>query len=503
MKSIRIIFAIMFVVVCTLLAACGGSVQTPAPNVAETPLITDADIDNAQLLLPTEVKELVGIEGGEAKVEQTLNTLSDAILSQQNTQVGLPQMPSSIHYIQADSTPTNAPDAHNLVPGPMTYRVYRKDTSDFDLPSSMIYSGVREVQSVTATEPTNSHNILVSMRETTDPSSDFEIFLIAQWHEFASVRQLTFDNVDNINVSGTTFSDYRFVYEQTVSGKATLVIGTWSGDQYSTVTLNSPSPQRHPNLSGDSEHIVFVRDLPNSYDSIVKYTIATNTYNLVVDTTPTNARLTPVPLDFPSLSYFGDKVLWLENNRTVKFKNLVSGSVQTVASDPTIKRPHLNDDGIFMTYQQGSNISFKNLQTAQMWSVTSSSRFVSYYGAALGFSYYGSAYRIWSGLQVEIIGIGGLPNGQNRVKLTGPHPHNYINYTFDKNFLTSDIYPTYELTLYPGTYTLTAESFSRRSALPSLCKTYTPTPASQAITLVPDEFGRVSVSYTARIVPCN
>ncbi len=472
MKSIRVIFALMFVVVCTLLAACGGSIQAPTTPTAEKPLITDADIDNAQLLLPTEVKELVGIEGGEATAGQGMTVASDVVLSQQSTQTGLLGGDSWIYYIQADTTPTNAPDARSLVPGPTTYSVYGKSAAS-DSPV-LIYSGAREIQSISVH---NTHNILFSMRETTDPSSDFEIFFRTN---SGGVDQFTDDDVDNTNVSTTSYSDY-IVYEELVSGRPSIVLRTNSGTNAPVVRLSSAYPQRHPNLSGDGKQIVFVRDLPNGYDSIMKYTLATNIYSLVVDTTPTNARLTPVTLDFPSVSHYADKVLWLESNRTVKLKNLSTGSVQTVASDATIKRPHLNYYGTFMTYQQGRNVYYKNLQTAQVWAFTNNSSFVNSYGAVP------SLYLADPTLQVTVTG---LPSGQNRVRLV--RDDGYVRATFDSSRTFS---------LYPGTYTITAESFSTGLPYKPTCKTYTPTPASQTITLARGEARSVSVTYT--VSPCN
>lgn len=488
MKLTRVIFTVMFVVVCTLLAACGGSVQTPAPNVAETPLVTDADIDNAQLLLPTEVKELVGIEGGEVVAEQVLTAPSDAVLSQQSTQMGILDPNSWIYYIQADSTPTNAPDATSLVPAPTMYSIVGQNPVTGA--RKLLYSGAREIQSISITTDQVSGGVeirlLVSMRETTNFRSDFEIFFMNFRLASNEVDQLTFDDVDNINVSGRE-SNSLFVYEESVSGKSTIVLATPGVGQVFTLRLTSSFRQRHPNLGKGVDEIVFVRDLPNGYDSIMKYTIATNTYSTLVDTTPVNARVvTPVTLDFPSLSYNGNRVLWLENNNTVKLKNLSTGSVQTVASDPTIKRPRLSSyyddfDGTFVTYQQGRNVYYKKMQTAQVWALTNNTSFVTSYGAVPSLRFAPPT------LQVTVTG---LPSGQNRVTLTGPSlPASGILFGSSRTFEN----------LYAATYMITAQSFGINPTKPT-CKIYTPTPASQAVTLSRGEARSVSVTYT--VEPC-
>jgi hypothetical protein len=353
MKQLLVVVTLLF------LAACGEIPQGATPQPTDVPLLTDEDFDNAQLLLPTEVEELVGIEGGEATAEQMLTVPRDAVLSQQNTPSGLPDQYSALYYIQADSTPKNAPDARGIAQAPTTYRIFQQ----FPVGGSrfLIYSGARETQSIS-----QAHNggtgpaYYVSMRETTDPKSDFEIFMIFVGIESTSVGRVTSDNVDNINVSGKWEKPSNaelLVYEETISGKATIVL--WKLQQSGQVvkqSLSSPYPQRQPSISGDNKHIVFVRDMPNGYDSVVKYTIATNTYSVVVDTTPTNARtIASVNLDSPSIGYYSEELLWLENNTTVRYKNLFTGAMQTVASDPTIRRPHLHPYGGIMTYQPANS----------------------------------------------------------------------------------------------------------------------------------------------------
>ncbi len=476
MKQLLVVVTLLF------LAACGGVPQAATPQPTDVPLLTDEDVDNAQLLLSTNVKELVGIEGRTAPAGQEVEALASAPLSLPSElspqTLGLPDPNTEIYYIQKDSTPTNAPVVGSLLPGPTFYSILVKNTNNSTGRPEVFYSGAREVQSIYVVfRGDGVTRILVSMRETTNPTSDFEIFEITRHSDSLNVTKFTSDNVDNINV---TEYNRGLVWEETVLGKATIVILEGS----TTIRLNSPYSQRHPAYIRSLREIVFVRDLPNGYDSIVKYSLASNTYSTLVDTTPINARaLAPVTLDFPSVSYQGNKVLWLENGRTVKLKNLALGTVQTVTSDDTIKRPSLNADGRFITYQKGSDIYFKNLQTAQVWPLTSNASYSSSYVPKWDLGKFLNPQ-----LQVTVTG---LPTGHLVVRLISPDGWTY-------NFGSSRTIGE-RGELGTGTYTITATSFITNPHKPT-CKQYIGTPASQTVTLELGEVKSVSVTYTSE--PC-
>jgi hypothetical protein len=353
-------FVFVLVLVTMLLAACGGPAQAPATTAEEKPRFTDADIDKAQLITASELKELIGREGGIAPTGQNLPALPDNQEELNNqgelsTQAVLPYVSGIVYYIRHDP---------NLVSGNAPYSIISH--SQLTDNSDIFYSGEREIQSVAGDHRHNGSGesgyfIVVSMRETTDPASDFDIFL---FEASGQVYLLTDDTVDNTNVSRDYYYysiPFGIVYEQPVAGKASVVLRRYvgPGPTYDTVVLSHPDPQRQPSISYDGKYITFVRDLSNGTHEIVKYTVATNTYVSVASSSAV--------LEYPSISRDGQKVMWLENGQrdTVKLKNLTTGVTQNILSDTFIAHPFLTANGLFMTYQTTRKIVVRDLITGQ------------------------------------------------------------------------------------------------------------------------------------------
>lgn len=354
MKSI----VFVLVLTCFVLSACGRQSQAPAAPVEETPLFTDADIDNAQLQMPAEVKELVGLEEG--TTAQSVPALTDGS-SELSPQAVLPNTSGFAFYVQYFQS----------FVGGTPYSLYRHDQGTDS--RTLIYSGDRQIQSVTGSA--DGTVVLISMRETTASTSDFEIFLLSLSDPNNPVIiQFTNDTIDNINISmSRNFG--RFVYEESVAGIPTVIIMKNNGFlSFSKTILTNALPQRQASVSGDSRYVALVRDLPNGNDRVFTYDIALNSYlNVATSTTV---------LDYPSLSNDGLKVLWLENGTTDQLilKNLITGTTQTVASDAFMGHPFLTADGKFIVYQSGRTIVTKDLRTGQTQTIASSIvRLTSYY----------------------------------------------------------------------------------------------------------------------------
>jgi hypothetical protein len=273
----------VFLVTSLLLAACGQPTQAPTNGPTEKPLFTDADIDKAQLITASEMKELIGIEGGMAPKGQDVPALPEST-SELRTQATLPYVGGEVYYLRHDP---------NRLFG-LPYSVFRhqqlKDKLD------LIYSGEREIQSVAGT----GFVFVVSMRETTDPASDFDIFLFYIYDpNNPEVYLLTGDTVPNTNVS-MNFTTKYIVYEQPVAGKASVVLRTrqdYGRFVYDSVVLGHTDPQRQPSISQDGQYLTFVRDLSNGTDEVVKYSVATNTYLSVASSSTL--------LEDPSISWDG------------------------------------------------------------------------------------------------------------------------------------------------------------------------------------------------------
>ncbi len=373
--------------------------------------------------------------------------------------------------------------------GVKPYNIYRHD-QDFGEPA-LIYSDFREIQSVAGSmdgDPITSRgSVVVSMRETTNPRSDFEIFLIT-FDEFGrpTTFQLTSDSVDNTNVS-VSGDRSRIVYNQSVSGKDTVVLRTRTGfASYNSVILSATHPQRHASISINGQYITFVRDWSNGIDHIMKYTIATNTYLWVATSRASS--------EYPSISSGGEKVMWLEKGQNgyrdvVRLKNLTTGTTQIILREPIIAHPFMTADGRFMTYQVGLNIMTKDLITGQVQALTQS--------LTLLITYYSPMWQMVYQPPVQVgqlrVNISGLPSGQKRVKVTGPNNFNSglfggSSRTFSK--------------LTPGTYTVSAQGFVLGVPGKPTCKMYSAVP-TQSVTVVASQTTTVNITYQVELCPID
>jgi hypothetical protein len=84
------------------------------------------------------------------------------------------------------------------------------------------------------------------------------------------------------------------------------------------------------------------------------------------------------------------------------------------------------------------------------------------------------------------VAVSGLPVGQKRVRATGPNG-------FDSGLIDSS--QSFG-NLLPGTYTITAQSFTVAPGKPG-CRTYSPDAATQQQTLEPGQSATVAVTYTS------
>jgi hypothetical protein len=382
-KSIKGDFVKLFMVVllscCFLLAACGQPAQAPATPKEEQALLTDADVDKAQRQAPTETKEIFGTEEGETPEGLTLAALPDSNAGELSAQAVLPGASGFIFYVEY------LPGLN----GENFYSLYRHDQTTGAV--TVVYSGDRQIQSVAGSA--DGIFVAVSMRETTNVNSDYDIFLF-NVSDVANpaIFLLSYDNVNNTNVSMTTDAT-RIVNEQPVAGRASVVLRTKQPFAlYDSVTLMSTLPQRQPSLSSNGQYISLVRDLADGSDRVLRYTVATASYLTVT----TNA----VVLEYPSLSQNGDKVLWLQNGTTdvAKLKDITAGTTQSVLSSSSIGHPSLAGNGSFMAYVNGSNIVTKQLVTGQIQTIT---------GSQFSFNFYAP---MWSTLRELTVTIPADPN---------------------------------------------------------------------------------------------
>ena len=351
----------VLILTCSMLAACNQPLQAPNPTPEENPVFTDADIDKAILQVANDLKELIGIEEGNAPEGQILAPLPDS-QSDLSTQAVLPNAPGFVYYIKYDSAPIIG-----VIPYSLYHHNQQTDTQ------TLIYSGNRHIQSVAGSLDGNF--VIVSMRETPFSTSDYELYLF-NISDLANpaIFLLTNDTENNINVSMSADAS-RIVSEEPVAGKTTVVLRTKQPSAgYSSVTLSQANPQRQPSLSANGQFISLVRDLANGSDQIMRFNTVNNGYAGIATSTAV--------LEYPSISENGNKVLWLQNGTTdvANLRDIAAGTTQNVLSSTSIGHPSLAGDGLFMAYQSGRSIAIKHLVTGQIQTLASSfSRDISFY----------------------------------------------------------------------------------------------------------------------------
>lgn len=345
----------VFVLLCLLVAACGQPKQAPTPDeeVKETPLLTDADIDNAVLQTPGETLQLVGLEDEDISEGEVLPALADKSVGDLNPQVVLPNTSGFVYYVSS---------IFDFGTGGLSSSLYRQDQGTDTY--TLIYSGERYIQSVAGSSDGNL--IVVSMAESTANSELDIYFLNVTDLANPEVFRRTFDTVDNTNVSMSRNFE-RYTYEESVSGKAVVVIV--ENDEFfnpTFTTLTNARPQRQPSLSGDGRHLALVRDLADGRDQVLSYDIELNRYLTIVTS---NAVL-----DYPSINDNALKVLWVQNGSTdqIRLKNRLANTTQTVASGSSLTHPHLTAEGDFITYQSGGTIVTKDLRSGGVVTIASS-----------------------------------------------------------------------------------------------------------------------------------
>ncbi len=334
----------------SLLASCNYQ-AVPRATITDTALFSDADIDNAELQLASQVEGLQGVETGVAPDTVTLAELP-TLEGSLNSQAVLLESSGFVYYIEHDPSSTTAP-----------FKLFRHEQgSDTSL---KIFEGLREIQAVSGSADGNT--VVVSMRETAVATSDFDIFRLRVNPK--RTQQLTRNSADDTNVS-VSADGLKLVWEQPISALATLVLRTYTDS--STLTafteniLTFSEAQRQPSLSGNGRFIALVRDFSNGRDAVMRFDTLTNNFLNVAGSSTS-------VLEHPSISNNGNSVAYLENrvnaNDLVQLKTISTGSTRIVLNQASLEHPFLSPDGKFLTYGQLENSTIKvftkNLVTGQ------------------------------------------------------------------------------------------------------------------------------------------
>lgn len=344
-----------------VLTGCSASLQRTSPT--EVAIFSDASIDKAALSLTSETEEVVPRDLGALPDGEELSDLTPTEFDPKEltTQAVLPGTNGFVYSIRYAPGTTNS------------WSIQRANQATDEV--TTIYAGVREIQSVGGS--LDGGTLVLSMRETTTVSSDFEVYKLTL--ATLSVQQLTSDTVDNTNIS-LSANGLTMAWQQPVSGLPKIVLRIY--DNATTTTFRqkilfstATTPSLYPSLSSDGFYIAFIRVRTDGLDQVGRYSVQTNTSVAITSSSTTATRL-----EHPSVSNNGTRVVWLQKttgSSFIRLRDIPANTTQTVSSSSkTLEHPYITADGQYMTFGYGSslpatsiNVYVQNLNTGEKTSV--------------------------------------------------------------------------------------------------------------------------------------
>jgi predicted outer membrane repeat protein len=310
-----------------LLAACNQAPKSPS-TPTENPLFTDVNLDQARKLSSLETLITAGTEidisDGQVITNQEDNTVSDF-----SPQAVLPGEGAKGNIVYIRHNPATA--------NPWAIILFDQvaDTK------TVVYSGQRELDSVAVNS--NGIKVVFSARETTSPTSDYEIYILDL--VATTTTQLTSNNFDDINVSHTSNGTGLLAYEDLKTSTNTRSVRWYDGT--TTFRLNSNVNDTMPSISGDGKFIAFVRQTITGSFQVRRYEIATATNTSIVSSTTIKKH--------PSVSENGIKVGWVETltngSDRLRVKDTIANTTTNILTNANgIEHAHLRSDGNYVTY---------------------------------------------------------------------------------------------------------------------------------------------------------
>lgn len=332
---LRRFFWLIFVVGLTL-GACDQKYTDSTPISAR---FNDNDIASATEEFDLELdEELKGSEDSILSGDFTEIDLSTTE-EQLSTQARLPNSTGYTFYISYNASAAS--------PWSIWRHAHETDVSQ------KVYEGNREIDSVAGS--LDGQLVAVSMRETSDASSDFELYRLNLSNNRVVV--LTRNSVDDTKVS----MDYDFsnlVWQAPFNGISTIYRRNFVRVYGNLERLAFSSNQHQANLTSNGRFLALVRDLPSREQALMIYDFGLNSYTMV------HLVNAGVKIERPSVSDDMGMVAWLERTPTqdiLRTRNLNDMTITTqlrVASQ-TLKDPYLTSSGTFLTYSRSVNGSWK------------------------------------------------------------------------------------------------------------------------------------------------
>ncbi len=323
-----------------LLSSCFKSSPTPAPEENEVAAFGDTDLDKAVnkegvvgVLAPSEER----IDESEVPFEPnpTEPEVSSEELAAQAVLPGGTGFSAFGFYV-----PDNAARPWNI---------FRHD--EVTDTRKLIYGGLREVSSVAISG--DGSTVIATIRETTDPNSDFEVF---EFNVAANTTsQLTNTTGSESDVSMSVLgASYVWEGDGATPGLRSIFLRNNLATPITTVTLSTANSlsQRQPSITHDGKFIVATRNGRPDVTRLVIYDIALNSY--------TSALYTNAVLKHPSLSNDSKKLAWYQpvvvgggtSHRvyTLDLTTVGATPVLAISSGSVIDHPFMTSDGHYLTY---------------------------------------------------------------------------------------------------------------------------------------------------------
>lgn len=334
-----------FLTLFLVLAACSQPLVN-LPNPLSEALITNADLDRADLeLAPTETvvsgtEEGTAPDGVETELADAEGVMGQAVLP------GVGGFLSYIRKIRGSSS---------------TWQLWLADQRTDR--KTLVYSGNR---ALTSAATTLAGDTLFFTVQSAAGSSNHEVYrLKLSGNVLTRITNTASAEADvSVSADGKTLV---WGGVDAATGRRVVVLRDYGGTGFSQILSGGGGEQFEPTVSADGAYIALVRKAAST--QVMRFRRGDNSYRTVA--TPSGS----VTVWAPSVSDGGLKVAWREDTKAtqasaVKVKTVSSGATVTaVRSADRLRHPHLTADGEYLTYSKlvnGTyNVTTKNLVSGQ------------------------------------------------------------------------------------------------------------------------------------------
>jgi hypothetical protein len=340
---------IVGLIILAFLVGCQTSIPTQTDSSDQEAIFGDAKIDQA---IPSVASSNVALEAEVQRSPALADASEDALLETESfTETEITAQAVLNEAVGFVVYSYNNPSLVN------PWRVYKFDQSNNT--KLLVYSGVREIQSVGISSDGNT--LAFSMREKTEPNSDFEIFTLTISNK--TIKRLTSNDFDDTNVSISANAKI-VVWEghNTLSNVRAITWRDYNTDPATDKQLSSDKNDVQPAVRATGEDVVFVRKHTDGSTEIMTYIIDPSPF-IFNGSRLASRRLSSNIQEHPSFnaSQYTNKIVWLEHlpgKDVVYFRAFgnSSNSLTVLASSTTgIEHPYLTSDGFKLVYGMKRN----------------------------------------------------------------------------------------------------------------------------------------------------